>query len=119
MEEELSEIIKKAKKEYASIDRVVCPALKNQEVYFNQRGFEHVIRKGRKFRTSKEIKRRLNLLPLAVKGISSEAQVYDYRETLIKNSVACFWALRFKHTRIILRKMNKGHIHFFSVFDEQ
>ena len=44
--EDFKEFIKKAKKEYKKIGHVECPAFRGEKVYFNNDGFNHLVRKG-------------------------------------------------------------------------
>ena len=54
-------VIKSYKKRYYSIGFIICPALKNEKVYFNNHGFNHLIRKRGVRRSCKDIKSRLGL----------------------------------------------------------
>ena len=53
---------KKAKKIYSKIGRVTCPALGDDSVAFNSKGFNHLVRKGRIPRKKNKQKRRFVLL---------------------------------------------------------
>ena len=113
----------KSKKYYSEIDSVPCSALNGKPVYFNKQGFQHLIRKGKRYRKPAEIIRRLRLLPFAVQAVQTAKKTYRYEILQRQQSTAHFWTLREKihyqsrvtTLRIIIRKLNDGHIHFFSV----
>lgn len=63
-----------AKKIYKAIGRIPCPAFNGDIVAFNNRGFNHLLRKGRIPRTHNEQKKRFALIP--------------YIEPIIKNPAA-------------------------------
>jgi len=48
------DFISKTKKEYKNIGYIKCPAFRNENIYFNRHGFNHLIRKERKLRDRKE-----------------------------------------------------------------
>ena len=58
IEDSYEEAKRRAKLFYQGIGRVWCPALKDY-IAFDERGFRHLIQKGRRFRMKSEHKRRL------------------------------------------------------------
>jgi hypothetical protein len=113
-----------AKSFYFSTGAISCPALNGKRVYFNRRGFQHLIRKGRMYRSLFEITRRCKLIPLAVQTVKTAEKIF-YQETIFSEKTnATFWTLKKTYVSpnvtvfVIIRKLNDGKIHFFSVYDE-
>lgn len=52
----------KARIEYSKLKPVTCPALGGEIIYFYNSDYEHLIRKGRRFRPAKDVIRRKRLL---------------------------------------------------------
>lgn len=100
------------KNKYYSIRSIFCDSLK-ERAYFNNYGFNHLIRKGRKYRTKEERVRRFALL-LQVKGVLEKGIVVDYKKL---NKVK-FWAIKHEDITVILRKSNNKELHFYSIFDK-
>lgn len=102
---------------------IECLAFLNEKIYFNHYGWQHLIYKGDKVRAKNEIIKRLHWLSY-VFDILKRIKTLDNEEKRVKeNSVACFWTIKYKvgpnlKLRIILRKLNNGPIHFFSVMDD-
>lgn len=71
--------IKVSKEAYKRIGTVKCPALNNEEIIFNQKGFRHLIMKSGKYRTKKEQIRRLNLLNDVIEVITKSQKINSYR----------------------------------------
>ena len=123
---------KKAKRIYAKIGRVPCPAFGGEFVAFNSAGFNHLVRKGRIPRTRNEQKRRFALIPY-VEGIIRNLKAnifYERRETknatdrhgdkIIIKSVANFWTfvdtISGYSVKVVIRQLDTdGPKHFFSV----
>ena len=110
----MQNFIQKYKKGYHSIGFIKCPALGGEKVYFNNKGFWHLIRKGRKFRTKSEQLGRLRLIDSA-KNIILNSQKSFYKKV---NKNLKFWSLNNKNITVILRKIKNSKIHFYSVFDK-
>lgn len=123
-ENHYEKIFSDAKSFYFSIGAIRCPALNGEFVYFNRRGFQHLIRKGKRYRSLTEIIRRLRLLPLAVQTIKTTKIHHEETTILGEESIATFWTLKETYAKqniviyIIIRKLNDGKIHFFSVYDK-
>ena len=92
--------------------------LNNKKVHFNTAGFNHLIRKGRKFRTIEERKRRLRLLKYC-KKVLKYGRVEEIR--ISQNGKIKYWSIVHfaKNTKItiVVRKINKQPLHFYSIFD--
>jgi hypothetical protein len=116
------EFIEKAKTEYYKVRNVSCPAFGNQLIHFNKHGFNHLLRKGRVPRSRYEQIQRIDLLPSAVHILKITKEIRGYRSNRIGNVTADFWTIRGVHNkkniRVILRKVGKGVLHFFSVMQE-
>ena len=70
--------------------------------------------------------RRLTLMLFVPTVIRNTAKVHCHRRNMIGKSVADFWEIRKsmmingdeRLVSVIIRRMNGGRLHFFSVFDE-
>ncbi|MFA6601372.1 MAG: hypothetical protein WCT02_00715 [Candidatus Paceibacterota bacterium] len=119
-----TKLLDEAKKFYRKIGSIICPALDNERVYFNKHGWNHLIRKGRKFREFQEQNRRILLLSQAIQIIQNTKSVCRHRLTKKAGSVGHFWEIRGFgllnseqiKIHVILRRKNDGLLHFFSVF---
>ena len=116
------EFIEKAKVEYYKIGNISCPAFGNELIHFNKHGFKHLLRKGKKYRPRAEQIKRINLLPSAVHILKKSQEIRGYRSNTISGVFADFWTIRGicngLRIRVILRKLNKNELHFFSVMQE-
>lgn len=116
------ELIEKAKEKYKKLGSIECPAFYKERVYFNSHGLQHLVFKGRFPRLSEEVLNRFNLLFTSYK-ILAKIKTIDFEEKRIKaKSTAYFWTIKTKigsqNIRIILRRVNDGLLHFFSIMDE-
>jgi len=115
----MKELHKKVKYEYDKLKNLTCPGLDNEVIFFYRSGYNHLIRKGRKFRSRKEVLRRTGLLSRVVEVVSSRLIEVAIR----REEGAIFWELRkrFKDRDIIvvIRQLGTGPKHFFSVMDEK
>ncbi len=109
---------KKYKNLYYALGPFVCPVLNNEKVYFNNHGFNHLIRKRGIKRYSWDSKRRFKLLKYVKIIIESSDVQIEYRKTKQE-----FWALikviNKRKIKIVLKRMPGGRIHFYSIFDEK
>ena len=116
------EYIKKACTEYYKIGSILCPAFGNELVYFNKRGFNHLLYKGKDIRSRKEQSVRLNLVSCAVSILQASDRPFRSSTDIIGGYKAYFWAFRGKvgsvWVRIVVRQLGKGRKHFFSVMEE-
>ncbi len=120
--ESRAHFIKDARNTYKRIKSVSCPAFNYELIYFNKHGFNHLISKQRLLRSKNEQARRINLLPHAVILIESVHKICGYKKTVVDSSIGHFWTLKGniegKNIRVIIRQLNQGNKHFFSVMDE-
>lgn len=112
----MKEKFKKYKEEYYSIEYVYCPVLDSEKVYFNNYGFNHLVRKMGVKRYLWDSKRRFKIFKYAKIIIESSNIQVEYRMNKYE-----FWALTQivyrKKIKVILRRINKGKIHFYSIFE--
>jgi len=121
-DQDWKEFLTKAKKDYYMILPINCPVF-DELVYFNKHGWNHILRKFGAPRLKGERLRRINLLKLAPKIISTSIQINTYRENTINGYSAYFWTLRQVINnigiRVVIRQLQGGNKHFFSIMDEQ
>lgn len=117
----MSEEFNKFKNKYRKIGKLYCLAL-NNDVYFNKHGLIHLFVKGRLPRKSEDIVRRIKIFP-SVKGIILNVkEIAEYRITKKGLSIGHFWTLKSEINgrliRVVIRQLNNGRKHFFSIMDE-
>jgi hypothetical protein len=126
--------IENSRELYNTIGRTWCPAL-NDYVTFNSIGFKHLIWKKKKYRSRRQQRERLALLPHAPeiiakaitpdnRRIRTESVVVKWRGEKKKVlSKSTFWAfkaeLNGRTIRVVVRQVKNGHKHFFSIFEER
>lgn len=98
--------------QYKKVGYIYCKAFNYEKVYFNSYGYNHIIRKQRKFRIKKEQARRANLLPKAIEILISSAGSSGNTT----NSEVKFWSFKKDRITVIVRQLRNGTKHFFSVF---
>lgn len=115
------QIISKYKTFYKSIVRIKCPYFNNEYVFFNMKGFDHLLRKGGKTRPFYDQLKRLTLLVYCKQILAGEYTYVKFRFVTKEGGFACFWA--FSNTsvnglkmRLIVRQINNRQKHFFSIF---
>ena len=114
--------IKKAKGRYQQIRPVFCPAF-GEFVYFDERGFNHLIMKTGKYRSRNEQKRRMGLVHKSPSILKKSKNYTKYYETSRENSKAYFWS--FTHLEackiiiVVVRQINAGQKHFLSIMDKK
>ena len=102
---------------------IKCPAFSNENVHFNRYGFDHIVFKDGIPRPQEEVIERFKFLPY-VPSLLKKITGVDNEEKRIKNqSIAYFWTIKHSisnrlHLRIIIRRLNDGRLHFFSVMKE-
>ena len=116
----MREEIKKYKEEYYQIGQIICPSLNNATIFINSYGFKHLIRKGRIPRSRKERQNRLSLI-LYIRSVLENGTLVEIREEYRGNiRMSTFWCIEYsiqtKKIRVILRRIQKGKIHFFSIY---
>jgi hypothetical protein len=117
------EYLKNEEIKYNRLGRIKCSAFGGEEIYFNHYGLHHLIYKGDKVRTKDEIIKRFSLI-LFAPNIIKKIKSVDKEEKRTKGKThAYFWTIKHKvhHNlwiRIIIRRLNNGTLHFFSIMKE-
>lgn len=118
----MREDIKKYKEFYYRIGFIICPVLNNDKVHFNNHGFNHLLRKQGIPRSYVERKRRFELIKY-IKTVIEKGKIVEYRKSHSLGVKTRFWSLSYKIENktitVVIRKLNFGHLHFYSVFDER
>lgn len=112
--------LEKQKDLYNKIGVVHCSVLGGEAVYFNNRGYNHLLRKLGKLRDRKEQVERLKLIRFVKVVIEDKNVELSMRIDEKKNGAATFWSLTTSigsnRVKVVLRKIKDGKIHFFSIF---
>ena len=125
---------KESKKFYSEIDEVYCAYLK-EKVYFNDKGFNHILTKTwNRGRSDLEQYTRLRLLPKAVEVVkrSTTLQEYDEGEMMVRQKINSRWEKRLKNVKyfvfvslypdagvrlkVIVKYIEGGKPYFWSVY---
>ncbi len=105
---------------YSKICVLHCPQI-NSNVYFNNKGLIHLHRKNGALRPKLERIRRFKLFKKYIYTITNDQFAVNTRQTRWENSTCNFIALERVHgkkrIKIILRQINAGKIHFFSIME--
>ena len=129
------EVCKKwAKNFYKKIGSILSPALDNQYIFFNNTGFNHLIRK-LSIRSRNEQKRRFLLLPKVESILKNPKAIVVYRKEekkilikrkkvkVLKESIIHYWTfVHFtdsKRIKVVIRQINNGSKNFYSVMDKK
>lgn len=109
----------KTKKFYRQIKSLRCPTLNNEEVFFTNSGFNHFFERRRFPRPRNDQLRRFYLFKHVVEVLQSTTAIITVRQ---KESL-CFWTIKEivqeKTIRVIVRQINNGPKHFFSIMTEK
>jgi hypothetical protein len=125
---EHKEYVKKAKQCYHKIKFVRCPAFSNEKILFTERGFNHLLKKDRKYRSHHEQVRRLGLIR-HVASILSKCNKFDshrvtsrINEDDKRKSIANFWSFsKIKNKAkviVVVCQINNEPKIFMSVMDK-
>ena len=125
--------LKWAKKFYKKIGRVLCPAL-NEYVIFNNKGFNHLIRKLKR-RSRTEQRKRFLLLPFAERIILNPKAKIEYRSQskklkikqgknkVLQNSIIQEWGfeevIANLKIKVVIRQINNGQKFFYSIMGDK
>lgn len=125
---------KHAREVYNKIGRVWCPALVDH-VSFESHGFRHLIWKGGKRRPYAQQIKRFSLISYAAQIVSDPgsqiikreekrySQIKRHGVKMTTEYTIHFWAFRKaiygKDIRVIVQKVDDGHKHFLSIFEEE
>jgi len=116
------DFIQKGKRLYGQIGILFSPVFENEPIYFNKYGWRHLIRKGKRLRNLEDQIRRISLLTHTRHILSTTTTIFAYKESHNKRHVY-FWTLRSEikgvYIRIVIRQLDTGRKHFFSIMDEK
>src|SRR3989344_2477695 len=114
------QFILKYKALYKTIGSIKCPYFNNEFVFFNRKGFNHFLRKGRDPRAFEILVKRLCLLPYCKYILTNKNSIIKYRIKRNKDSIYQFWGftINVNHhlVRLVIRQRNLGRKNFFSLF---
>lgn len=108
------DLVFKYKVFYKTLNTIECNALGKEKIYFNNKGFNHLIRKGRFPRSYEEQKYRLSLLKFLNDVITKGILI----ETRVVSKELSFWAIKYKDITVIVRQLGNKSKHFFSIFSK-
>ncbi len=114
--------IKRFRNEYKKFGNIECPAFKNEKIYFNKHGFNHIIRKGKDVRSTHEQIRRIKLMSHSKFILQGAKEISEYRTNTVDGHPAFFWSIvgvvDLIKIRVIIRQLgDKGIKHFYSIMD--
>ncbi len=105
---------------YKNIGKICCPYFNNEPVFFNRKGFNHLLRSGNDFRSFSDQIDRLNLLKYCKHILSAKHNMIECRITKKGKTTAVFWGFKIYfenlEIKLIVRQINKGERHFFSIY---
>jgi hypothetical protein len=111
-------LYKKAKAFYFGLGKIRCPALNNEEIVFDWRGFRHFLHKGRHNRSIADQIRRFKLL-FRIKEMMDGAKIISSRDRKEKTALRpLFYRDGTKEVRIIILEDKSGKKYFISVMDQ-
>jgi hypothetical protein len=99
---------------------ISCPAFKDEKIYFNAKGINHLIYKGSRSRRDEDrITTNIRLLPRAIKLLSLATFWQEENQFTKDKIIFIFWAFEAviddRRIKVIVRQLGKGRKHFWSV----
>ncbi len=99
---------------------IKCPAFRNEEIFFNAKGINHLIYKGnRSRRESARILTNIRLLPRAFLVLKLMPFWQEESEYLSEKTIYKFWSFEAvvenRRIKVIVRQVGNGNKHFWSV----
>ncbi len=124
----INKLIQDYKEKYSQINPIMSPALK-QKVYFNMAGFKHLIFKGPRRRSNRDIINRLTLIPLIPPVIKNANHITEtrvsYKLVRGKSMRITFYSIEAGVgksnviVKIVVRKIGeKGNLFFYSIMKQ-
>ncbi|HEY4500482.1 MAG TPA: hypothetical protein VJH25_01690 [Candidatus Paceibacterota bacterium] len=115
------QIILKYKTFYQNIKSIRCPYFKNEPVFFNRKGFNHLPRKAGELRSFESLVERLSLLPNCKFILTNSNQTnIEHRITIKGDSTAYFWTFQTiidgAGIKLVVRQIDGRRKYFFSLF---
>lgn len=112
---------KEAKDLYLKINQPWCP-LMQEPITFNNAGFRHLMRSGRRPRPKGDRKRRLTLLRLA-KDIVTNPNAELTQDDGRTRGQTRFWTITERKgnekVTLVIRQVGNGKKHFFSIYNQK
>ncbi len=116
------QFVKKSYSSYKNIGSIICPALNNEKINFNKKGFRHLLYKENNRRHDSQQKRRLKLINYAKMIVEGSNKYSEYRSISSDKDTIHFWSLEKlienSVITLIIRQINNGPKHFFSIMDK-
>jgi hypothetical protein len=116
--EDYEKLKQEAKIFYSSIGSVTCPVLNNEKIIFDERGTNHLMRKGITPRSIRDQIRRFRLLKYVFVVIKDKNSELIIR----KEKTAIFWTLKKsvgdQVIKVVIREFHGEIKHFFSIMNE-
>lgn len=108
--------ISKAKVFYLTLRKIEYEAL-SMTVQFNNKGFTHLIRKGKVLRKLEEQYERCALLHLIPEILVKKPFKIEYRQTDKDFFITTHTKINSKYIKIVFRQHGRGLIYFFSIME--
>ena len=114
---------RKAETLYSMIGIIWCPVL-HEYINFNRTGFEHLMRRGVKWRSKGDQMRRFKLVKYAEKIVCDEKSNFIERGGRNGNCISMrFWAISQTiddyAITVVIRQTKMGQKHFFSIYNQK
>lgn len=120
---DINEFIKNEEVAYYKIKSVRSVLFLHQEIFFDKKGFEHLIRKGKHRRRVKDQIRRLKLLKYVTETLQDYKATLTYRCFEKENTVTHLWGttsiIQGQKIKVIIRKINNGRLVFLSIMNNK
>ena len=110
-------LYKKAKAFYFSLGKIKCPALNDEEIIFDWRGFRHFFHKGRHKRSVADQIRRFKLL-FGIRKVISGAKIIYHKDEEEMSLQPMFYKDGNDEIKIIILKDELGKKYFISIMDQ-
>jgi len=130
LDENHAEFIRNTREAYKRIGSIPCPAFSAERVYFNAKGFDHLIFKNREYRSKREQIERTGLLPEAVRMLASCTRFSGYRDYAVETNAGLpsprimhhLWSFTREDGKrkitVVIRQIGNGSKHFLSVMSK-
>ena len=112
-------VLSEYKKFYKKIGSVGCPYFGGEPVFFNMKGFNHLLRKGKTLRPISDQDSRLPLLIYCKRVLTGHYIRVEYRKSKGKKQaqfwgfVSCIDGIEMK---LVVKQLGKGSKQFLSIF---
>jgi hypothetical protein len=121
--DEQKNIIEEYKKFYKNIGSIACSYFDGESVYFNRKGFNHLLRKGKHVRSYQNQVDRLQLLKFSETILTGDYSQVIYRITRKNETLARFWGFESlvgkSKLMLVATQINEGRKYFFSIYKIQ